>query len=224
MEPDPDNAGEGKWADFAKNIAPAPDYRRREYFYAFRLVYDGKQRMVLKKMSERKGKKGAPYGDPLRKLTLGGLFVAVSILLSGVHFPMGPTKVYPFQHTVNVLAGAILGPWWAAGAAFVTSLIRNMTGMGTIFAFPGSIPGAVAAGLAYRFVQKPWAGVAESLGTGPIGAGLSALILGPAMGRSVGYWALQGAFLVSSIPGAFFGVGLLYVLQRSPLRRLLTRW
>lgn len=174
-------------------------------------------------MSGKEGRRRALHDDSLRKLTLAGLFVAVSILLSGVHFPIGLTKVYPFQHTINVLAGAFLGPWWAAGAAFVTSLIRNMSGMGAIFAFPGSIPGALTAGFAYRLVQKPWAGLAESLGTGPIGAGLSALLLGPAMGQSVGYWALQGAFLVSSIPGAFFGVGLLYLFQRSPLGRLITR-
>ncbi|PKL02009.1 MAG: hypothetical protein CVV55_06635, partial [Synergistetes bacterium HGW-Synergistetes-2] len=73
-------------------------------------------------------------GDRSRveKLTLAGLFVAAAILLSGVHFPMGPTRCYPFQHTVNVLAGAFLGPWWAAGVAFITSVIRNMTGMGTL--------------------------------------------------------------------------------------------
>jgi energy coupling factor transporter S component ThiW len=90
----------------------------------------------------------------IRKLTFAGLLVAAGILLSGVSFPMGPTRCYPFQHTVNVLAGAALGPWWAAGAAFVTSLVRNMTGTGTLFAFPGSIPGALAAGLALRNLSE----------------------------------------------------------------------
>ena len=174
-------------------------------------------------MFYKNGKKRAIYSDSLRKLTLAGLFVAVGILLSGVHFPIGLAKVYPFQHTVNVLSGALLGPWWAAGAAFVTSLIRNMTGMGSIFAFPGSIPGALTAGFACKYVSRPWAGMAESLGTGPIGAGLSALLLGPAIGQSVGYWALQGAFLLSSIPGALFGVGVLYVFERTPLGRLFSR-
>lgn len=158
---------------------------------------------------------------PLKKLTLAGLLVAAALLLSGVHFPMGPTRCYPFQHTVNVLAGAMLGPWWAAGTAFVTSLIRNMMGTGTLFAFPGSIPGAIAVGLAFRMVRKPWAAMAEPIGTGPIGATISALILGPAMERSVGLLPLQTAFLLSSIPGAVIGMAVLHLLERMHLSHLL---
>ena len=152
----------------------------------------------------------------LRKGTLAGLFVAAAILLSGIYFPMGPTKCYPFQHAVNVVAGAVLGPWWAAGAAFTASLIRNIMGTGTLFAFPGSIPGAITAGLAFRFFRKPWAALGEPLGTGLVGAPLSALILGPAMGKSAGLLALQAAFLASSIPGALVGMAVLHVLERSP--------
>ena len=37
------------------------------------------------------------------------------------------------------MAGVLLGPWWAVGSAFVASLIRYTTGMGTILAFPGSL-------------------------------------------------------------------------------------
>ena len=154
------------------------------------------------------------------KLTLAGLFVAAAILLSGVHFPMGPTRCYPFQHTVNVLAGALLGPWWAAGAAFVASLIRNMMGTGTLFAFPGSIPGAIAAGIAFRILRKPLSALAEPLGTGPVGATISAFILGPAMGKSVGFFSLQFAFLLSSIPGALIGMGLLRLFQKPIFSRL----
>lgn len=155
----------------------------------------------------------------LVRLVLAGLFVAAALLLSGVNFPMGPTKCYPFQHTMNVLAGAVLGPWWAAGAAFTSSLIRNMMGTGTLFAFPGSIPGALLAGYAFQMVRKPWAALAESVGTGIIGAALSAWILGPAVGRSVGLWALMTAFLASSLPGAVLGGVLLHVLERTPLAR-----
>jgi len=67
---------------------------------------------------------------------------------------VGPTKCFPFQHAVNAVAGVLLGPWWAAAAAFVASVIRNMLGTGTLFAFPGSIPGALAVGLAWKLVGK----------------------------------------------------------------------
>ena len=153
----------------------------------------------------------------LRRMTMAALLVAASLLLSGVSFPMGPTRCYPFQHTANVLAGAALGPWQAAAAAFTTSLLRNMTGTGTIFAFPGSIPGAITAGLAFRLLKKPRAALAEPLGTGIVGAALSAWILGPAMGKTAGLLALSGAFLASSIPGALRGMGLVHILAKTPL-------
>lgn len=156
-------------------------------------------------------------GTRLRKLTIAGLLAAASLLLSGVSFPMGPARCYPFQHTINVLAGAALGPRWAAGTAFATSLLRNMAGTGTFFAFPGSIPGAIAAGLALRFFKKPWAALAEPLGTGIIGAALSAFILGPAMGKAAGFSAIAGAFFASSAPGALIGMGLLHILAKTPM-------
>ncbi len=153
----------------------------------------------------------------LRKVTVAGLLIAAGVLLSGISFPMGPTRCYPFQHTVNVLAGAALGPWWAAGSAFVTSLVRIMSGTGTLFAFPGSIPGALAAGFAFRYFRTPWAALAEPLGTGFAGAAISAWILGPAMGKAAGLSVLTGAFLASSVPGSLLGMGLVHVLGRTPL-------
>ncbi|NCC96334.1 MAG: energy coupling factor transporter S component ThiW, partial [Synergistales bacterium] len=50
----------------------------------------------------------------LRRLTVAGLLTATALLLSGVSIPFGPTKCFPFQHTVNAVAGILLGPWWAA--------------------------------------------------------------------------------------------------------------
>ncbi len=140
----------------------------------------------------------------------------------GYIFPSARRGVFPFQHAINVLAGAILGPWWASGAAFATSLVRNMTGMGTLFAFPGSIPGALLAGFAYRIFRRPWAGLAEPVGTGFIGAPVSAWILGPAMGTAPGLAALQAGFLLSSIPGALIGIAVLHFLKKSLLHTILS--
>ncbi|MCF7936768.1 MAG: energy coupling factor transporter S component ThiW [Synergistales bacterium] len=141
----------------------------------------------------------------LRRLTIAGLLAGTAVLLSGVAIPVGPTRCFPFQHAVNAVAGVLLGPWWAAGCAFVSSLVRNMIGTGTPFAFPGSIPGALAVGFAARILRRDWAAFAEPLGTGPVGATLSALLIGPAMGGTMGVGALMAAFLASSVPGALLG-------------------
>ena len=89
-----------------------------------------------------------------KKAVLAGAFAAAGVVLSVVSIPMGPTKCFPFQHTINVLAGILLGPWWAVGAAFTTSVIRNMMGTGSLFAFPGSMFGALFVGLAARALPE----------------------------------------------------------------------
>lgn len=154
----------------------------------------------------------------LRRLTVAGLLTATALLLSGVSVPFGPTKCFPFQHTVNAVAGVLMGPWWAAGIALVTSILRVAMGTGTLFAFPGSIPGALAVGFAYRFLKKDWAVLAEPLGTGPIGATLSALLIGPAIGRSVGLWSLQIAFLTSAIPGCIIGYAVISGIRKAGIK------
>ena len=151
----------------------------------------------------------------LSRLTIAALLAGAGAIMSGIYFPFGPTRCFPFQHTVNVISGILLGPWWAIGVAFTTSIIRFLMGTGTLFAFPGSIPGAFMVGMAYRFLNKDLAAFAEPLGTGPIGATISALILGPAIGRSIGLWTLQTAFLTSSIPGSIIGFLFIVTLRKT---------
>ncbi|WP_286846141.1 MULTISPECIES: energy coupling factor transporter S component ThiW [Aminobacterium] len=153
----------------------------------------------------------------IKKLTVAGLLASAGVLLSGVYIPFGPTKCFPFQHTINAFSGILLGPWWAASIAFVTSFIRNMMGTGSLFAFPGSIPGALMVGFTYRLFKKDWAALAEPLGTGPIGATLSALVIGPAIEKTPALGGLQMAFLASSIPGALLGYGLVVLTKRMGL-------
>ena len=69
-------------------------------------------------------------------MLLAALLAAAAVLLAPFSFPVGPSRCFPFQHTINAVAGVLLGPWWAVGSAFVASLIRYTTGMGTILAFP----------------------------------------------------------------------------------------
>lgn len=151
-----------------------------------------------------------------RKAVLAGAFAAAGVVLSFVSFPMGPTKCFPFQHTVNVIAGITLGPWWALGAAFTTSLIRNLMGTGTLFAFPGSMFGALLVGLAAKITPRRYrlaAAAAEPIGTGIIGAWVSSVMIAPMIGKSIGFTFLSSAFLISSVPGAIIGAVTLYILR-----------
>ena len=59
--------------------------------------------------------------------------------------------------------------------------------------------------------------VRDTLGA-PFGG---ALLLGPAMGKPVGFLTLQTAFLISSIPGALLGMGILHIFQKAPFSRVL---
>lgn len=152
-----------------------------------------------------------------KKAVLAGILAAAGVVLSVVSIPIGPTKCFPFQHTINVVAGILLGPWWAAGAAFTTSVIRNMMGTGSLFAFPGSIFGALFVGFAAKALPsryKAFAAFAEPAGTGIVGAWVAAQLLGPAIGKNVGFIFLSGSFLMSCVPGAAIGALLVCCLQK----------
>jgi energy coupling factor transporter S component ThiW len=152
-----------------------------------------------------------------RRVVLTSLFAALAVLLSGIHFPVGPTKVFPFQHTVNAVAGVLIGPWYGALAALIAGLIRNAIGTGTPFAFPGGIPGAIVVGLVYRWAKRDWACFTEPLGTGVIGVGLIVLLLGPLMGKEYAFLLFFPAFMASSIPGAVIGYLLLKTLRKTKI-------
>lgn len=151
-----------------------------------------------------------------RTLVLAALFAALGVLLSLFAVPVGGARVLPFQHAINAVAGIALGPWWAAGSALVTALLRIGFGTGSLFAIPGSIFGALAVGFAYRWLRRDAAGLAEPLGTVLLGAPAGALLLAPFLGGATGgVLALATAFALSSIPGAFVGYLLLKALRRA---------
>ena len=75
----------------------------------------------------------------LKKLVLTAVFAAVAVVGSLFSFPVFGSKCAPVQHLINVLCAVILGPGYGVAAAFVSSLIRNLLGLGTLLAFPGSI-------------------------------------------------------------------------------------
>jgi energy coupling factor transporter S component ThiW len=148
----------------------------------------------------------------LKNAALGGMFAALAVLLSPLSIPIGPSRCLPFQHAINAVAGVMLGPAWACGSAFAASAIRFMLGTGTILAFPGSMFGAAAVGLAAKFLSERrrfWAGLAEPCATGTIGAFAAALIASPPGGLFPMFTTLSVAFLMSSVPGAALGCAIL---------------
>jgi energy coupling factor transporter S component ThiW len=151
----------------------------------------------------------------IRKIVLTGLFAALAVILSGIHFPIGPTKVFPFQHMVNALAGVLIGPWYGSLAALIAAILRNAMGTGTIFAFPGGIPGAIVVGLVHQYTRRDWATLAEPIGTGGIGVLAITLLVGPLMGKEFAFTFFFTAFMASSIPGSVLGYFLLKTLRRT---------
>ena len=106
-----------------------------------------------------------------RKLTLAGILVAVAVLGGLFSFPVLGSRCAPVQHLVNILAAVFLGPVWAVGVAFAASLLRNISGLGSLMAFPGSMIGALCCGIVYHCTRR--IGItclAEALGTGILGA------------------------------------------------------
>jgi energy coupling factor transporter S component ThiW len=158
--------------------------------------------------------------EKVRTIVLTGMFAAIAVLLSGVHFPVGPIKAFPFQHTVNAVAGIMIGPWYAAISALIAGLIRNAIGTGTIFAFPGGIPGALVVGLVFRWVRRDWAALLEPAGTGFIGVSLTVFLLGPILGKQFALALFFPAFMASSIPGSLIGYFLVKALKRTNILKL----
>lgn len=153
-----------------------------------------------------------------RKLVLTAVFAAFPVVLSFVpgSIPVAGAKLLPWQHMTNAVAGVVLGPWYAALAATLAAVLRNLFGVGTLLAFPGGIPGALVVGFAYRWWRHTWAGLLEPLGTGPVGATLGSLLVAPLfMGKAIPLSTLLPLFLASSVPGAVLGWLVLQALVRA---------
>lgn len=151
-----------------------------------------------------------------RKLTAMALFVAVGTITAHlIWFPAGPAKAYPMQHAINVLAAVLLGPIEAGVIAIVIGALRNFLGLGTIFAFPGGLFGALTAGLLYRLFRKDAAAVfGEIIGTGIIGALVSFPIAKFLLGQEAAAFAFVVPFTISSMAGAILAFIVLRFLPR----------
>ena len=152
-----------------------------------------------------------------RKVAYAVVLTAIAVVLSPFFIPVGPTKVFPVQSMVNVLAAVIVGPWYALAVAVAASIIRNAAGTGSLFAIPGSMIGAFLAGYLYVFTRNMYvAALGEIFGTGILAAFVSTLIVSPAfLGRPMDATALVIPFLAAGVVGSIIGVLGLIALQRA---------
>ena len=153
------------------------------------------------------------------RITVAAILCAVAVVGSMVSFPVFGSKCSPVQHMVNVLCAVLLGPWYGLGAAFIASLLRNLLGLGSLLAFPGSMCGALLCGLIYKKFGKiiPTL-VAEVFGTGVIGGLLAYPIAIAFMGVSaanVAFYAYIVPFLISTVAGSLIAGVLVLALQRN---------
>ena len=158
-----------------------------------------------------------------KKLAVAGIFCAVAVVGSLFSFPVFASKCSPVQHMVNILCAVLLGPGYGLGAAFGAALIRNLFGLGSLLAFPGSMCGALVCGLVYSKTRNIFATlVGEVLGTAIIG-GLCAypvaiFFMGQSAG-SIAYYAYILPFLISTAGGAVISGVLIYSLKKANILR-----
>lgn len=156
-----------------------------------------------------------------KKMIIMTMFVAIAVAGSTfVSFPAGIARAYPIQHAVNVVAAIMLGPIPAVTIAFLTGLIRILTGTGSLLAFPGGMIGALLAGVLYKQYGKTWlAAVGEMIGTGVIASLFAVPYAKLLMGTTFTAFFFVPPFLISSVSGAVFGLFLAVRLQQTNIGR-----
>ncbi|RFB18858.1 energy coupling factor transporter S component ThiW [Bacillus sp. HNG] len=152
------------------------------------------------------------------KMTITAMFVAIGTVTSHLFaIPIGFTKVFPMQHFINVLSAVILGPAYAVLQAFSVSLLRNMLGTGSLFAFPGSMIGAFLAAYLYSKTKKvSMAMTGEIVGTGLLGAMACYPIATLILGQDAALFGFVPSFIFSSIAGSIFGFIIVGIVLKNP--------
>ena len=153
----------------------------------------------------------------VKKLAVAGIFCAVAVVGSMFSVPVLGSKCAPVQHMVNVLCAVLLGPWYGVGVAFVASLLRNLLGLGSLMAFPGSMCGALLCGLVHWKTRNlPATLVAEVFGTGIIGGLAAYPVANALMGLNPAtYTAFVVPFLISTLAGSVLAGILVFALEKN---------
>lgn len=159
--------------------------------------------------------------DPqrVRKLTITAAFIALGGLLAPFTLPIGPAKVFPVQHMINIFLAIMLGWQYSVAGAFCISSIRIVFGLGTVLAYPGSMIGALLAGLLYQKTGSKWgAVVGEVFGTGVLGGLLCYPIAAYVLDSNV---ASALFFVVTFVPNTLIGAFLaLLILRLLPVQQV----
>lgn len=173
------------------------------------------------------------------RISMIAFLSALGVVLSPFWFPVFTSKAFPAQHLINSLAGVLLGPIDAAIIAIIVGIIRNNLGLGTIYAFPGGIPGGVVVGIFYmllrgRFDESIIRKVSistEPIGTVLIGATLSIYIVAPWINdvgmmervASIGLIPIYLGWFLSSISGVIIALIVVTALERAGLTEMFGR-
>ena len=153
----------------------------------------------------------------IKKLTLTAFLAAIAVAGSLFSFPVLGSRCSPIQHLVNVMCAILLGPWYGLAAALLVALIRNILGLGTLLAFPGSMCGALLSSLLYKWIKKlPAAYVGEVVGTGIIGGVLAYPIAAVLMGnQTAALFTFVVPFLISTVVGTIMAIVITMTMQKT---------
>lgn len=158
----------------------------------------------------------------LIKLTLTAVFAAVAVAGSLFSFPVFGSKCAPVQHLINIMCAVFVGPWYGLACAFIASLLRNLLGLGTLLAFPGSMCGALLAGLLYRYGKRlPFAYIGEVFGTAIIGGMLAYPIATLFMNKEAAIFTFVVPFLISTCGGTVIAAIITIALEQAGLLKKL---
>ena len=154
------------------------------------------------------------------RVAMAAMFTALGVVLSFInpfaYFELGGFKINPFAHLINSIVGVFLGPLWGVLVAFFIALIRFSVNIGTIYAFPGGIPGALIVGIIAVVLTamkkdkfRIYSALGEVIGTVGIGAVISFAFMGAA--STIYLW---GGFAISSLVGSITGFITLRILEK----------
>lgn len=153
------------------------------------------------------------------KMILTAILSAIGVVGGSMfEFTVGVAKVAPMQHLINLISGVLVGPWWVVTQAFITSLLRNILGTGTVLAFPGSMIGAFCVGWLFHKTQSLLvAACGELVGTGIIGAIVEYPLAQWLMGTTGALWLFIPSFFLSALVGVIVG----YVILKAIWKRVI---
>ncbi len=108
------------------------------------------------------------------------------------------------------------------GIAFCASLLRNLLGIGSLMAFPGSMIGALCCGIAYKLTKKiSITCVSEAFGTGILGGIAAYPVAKLMMGlQPEGMFIYIIPFLVSTVVGSILAFVLISSLKAGKIIKL----